>query len=704
MSPHDDEMGKGPAGVNGETLNSAKHGRRDQIAAHRAHLEPLFRAGYELIPLNHPDASDKRGRNVGKAPAKAKWRTLPALSLDDAVGHLAAGSNVGVRLRDTDLVVDVDPRHFAEGDDPLARLLADFGLPECPAVVTGGGGFHLYLRKPADLSVRGSLEKYPGIEFKTHGRQVVAPGSIHPDTRKRYSVDPMALVALTDAPEAPPGFLGALDVPSIASNTEAGLVSPEELELLLSALDPSAFPDNGSWQPILFACHHATAGAGRDEFIAWSLSSAGAGSEWEIGNRWDSLHADNQGKRVTTRTLLDAIGEEAEGAAGELRRVLYAQLDFAELDVELPEVDADWDWREALGMVPALDEPELEAPGQPQRSRFLSIDEVMQQPDPTWLVKGLIPKGGVGLLIGQSQAYKSFLALRIALGASAGVHPHPDHPVMEAFETVYIAGEGAGGFKLRIKAWMNAHPEAKPTLRLQTRPTYLDSEQQARELAQAVRDLAKQDGPGHRLLVVDTLSANFTGKENTDDLAAFLRHCQSIARACDVTVLVVHHLGKDGDRGPRGHSSLTGNTDFWMTLTRPNMEKRVVQLKPHKLKDAPTDHELWFEAVSVPVADCGEFTDSLVLQACSPQAPGPKPAKGRPRASADADFNGVEKMLALVADGDSVPDFIASVGTALGVAEATARRRVMEALVGSGITIEKLEHEKNRRVFRVASE
>lgn len=181
-------------------------GRQDQIAAHRANLEPLFTAGYELIPLNHPDTRDKKGRNVGKAPAKAKWRTLPALSLDDAIGHLAIGGNVGVRLRDTDLVVDVDPRHFAEGDDPLARLLKDFGLPECPTVVTGGGGFHLYLRKPADLSVRGSLEKYPGIEFKTLGRQVVAPGSMHPETRKLYAFDPVSLVALTDAPEAPSGF------------------------------------------------------------------------------------------------------------------------------------------------------------------------------------------------------------------------------------------------------------------------------------------------------------------------------------------------------------------------------------------------------------------------------------------------------------------------------------------------------------------
>lgn len=36
------------------------------------------------------------------------------------------------------------------------------------------------------------LDEYPqfsGIEFKTFGRQVVGPGSIHPDTKELYRVE-----------------------------------------------------------------------------------------------------------------------------------------------------------------------------------------------------------------------------------------------------------------------------------------------------------------------------------------------------------------------------------------------------------------------------------------------------------------------------------------------------------------------------------
>ncbi|UXB32496.1 DUF5906 domain-containing protein [Stenotrophomonas maltophilia] len=50
------------------------------------------------------------------------------------------------------------------------------------------------------------------------------------------------------------------------------------------------------------ACHHATAGAGREEFIAWSTQAAGYGDHAEsIGYRWDSLASrTGQGGRPTT--------------------------------------------------------------------------------------------------------------------------------------------------------------------------------------------------------------------------------------------------------------------------------------------------------------------------------------------------------------------------------------------------------------------
>ncbi|WP_294302128.1 hypothetical protein [uncultured Sphingomonas sp.] len=59
--------------------------------------------------------------------------------------HLAEGSNMGVRLRPIDLVLDVDSRHFLDGDDPVARLASDLSvdLSDYPTCVTGSGGRHI---------------------------------------------------------------------------------------------------------------------------------------------------------------------------------------------------------------------------------------------------------------------------------------------------------------------------------------------------------------------------------------------------------------------------------------------------------------------------------------------------------------------------------------------------------------------------------
>lgn len=131
-------------------------------------------AGFPLIPL------------VGKTPLDNGWPTAK-------VGQYAPRDreNYGVVIPSRVLVVDVDPRNFKSGDQPLSRLFTDIGLSKRPdtfVVKTGSGGFHIYFSKPEGLEVRAKLKAYPGIDFKSIGAQVVGPGSIHPETGKNYEV------------------------------------------------------------------------------------------------------------------------------------------------------------------------------------------------------------------------------------------------------------------------------------------------------------------------------------------------------------------------------------------------------------------------------------------------------------------------------------------------------------------------------------
>ena len=273
-------------------------------------LKAYAGTGYELIPLHAPDAVDQKGRSVGKAPFKG-WRQDAPISTEDAHAHMQRGENVGVRLRDVDLVLDIDPRNFSQGDDPLARLQSDLGFDagNYPTVITGSGGRHIYMLKPANVLLSETLDAYRGIEFKTLGRQVVAAGSVHPDARLPYRWDDDVLaVPLSAVRQAPPRLLEVAQRPSATSVSGGGERTPEELAAMLDGLDVTQFRDQGRWLEVMMASHHATAGDGRQEFIAWSTGDPQyADAAWIIGRRWDSLHADSAGRRVTERTLFKAL-------------------------------------------------------------------------------------------------------------------------------------------------------------------------------------------------------------------------------------------------------------------------------------------------------------------------------------------------------------------------------------------------------------
>lgn len=283
-------------------------------------LTQYLATGWQLIPLHAHDFYDMqkgKKRERGKSPFHPNWTKRPYVSKEQ-IAHMKKGSNVGVRLRAEDLVVDVDPRNFKEGDDPLARLCTDCGInPDLyPTVETGSGGLHIYMKKPTDVSVRDSLSDYEGVEFKTLGRQVVSAGSIHPTTKKTYVWD-FCRPELAEVSEAPTRLLHVIRRPSMALATGGGEHGQEELAMMLEVLDPEDFQDHDKWFTLMQACHHATAGDGRSEFIEWCTRDPVYQDQGGIiGRRWDSMHADNAtGNRVTFRTLHMLLREADQEAA-----------------------------------------------------------------------------------------------------------------------------------------------------------------------------------------------------------------------------------------------------------------------------------------------------------------------------------------------------------------------------------------------------
>lgn len=302
-------------------------------------LDAHASAGHQLIPLD------------GKVPTERAWTKAKPLDLAKAKARIQAGKNVGVRLRATDLVVDVDPRNFDDGDDPSARLKADFALPDAPFVRTGGGGWHFYFRKPAEVAVVNALSGYKGIEFKSFGRQVVAAGSIHPDTGEPYRLDddPLAM-SLSEAPKVTEALLDAISKPfGDRSGQESGELSPDQLAEWLEHIDVADYRDELKWRELMMACHHATGGEGMEEFVAWSTSDPDYADHNEIiRRRWNSLDTKRGG--ITIRTLIAALPKDMRREAVEVTGRLPAEDDFSDADTEPVKagknspVWSDWVW------------------------------------------------------------------------------------------------------------------------------------------------------------------------------------------------------------------------------------------------------------------------------------------------------------------------------------------------------------------------
>jgi hypothetical protein len=120
----------------------------DRQKLFKQEVQPLIDANYEFIPLRYPGTKDAEGKDVSKVPLHKDWR-MRRYTVEEITDHYMKGGNVGVRLGKDDVVLDIDPRNF-KSEDELQRFGEEFAFEMglYPCVLTGGGGFHVYMKKP----------------------------------------------------------------------------------------------------------------------------------------------------------------------------------------------------------------------------------------------------------------------------------------------------------------------------------------------------------------------------------------------------------------------------------------------------------------------------------------------------------------------------------------------------------------------------
>lgn len=214
--------------------------------------------------------------------------------------------------------------------------------------------------------------------------------------------------------------------------------------------------------------------------------------------------------------------------------------------------------------------PQLAAPKPATLLPFEWAGETKPVLEDLWLIHNWLPKSGIAMVYGHPGSGKSFLMLdmasHIARSAAWGGR------TVEGGLVIYLAAEGQRGFRNRLFA-MQQSGEIAPDAPFAFIPMPIDLhaiEGDIDSLIHTIEHVVKAAGVPLALLVIDTLSKTVgAGKENTDDMVAYINNCQRIASMFDCLTAVVHHRPKDSASVDiRGHSSLRGNIDAAILVER----------------------------------------------------------------------------------------------------------------------------------------
>jgi hypothetical protein len=190
-----------------------------------------------------------------------------------------------------------------------------------------------------------------------------------------------------------------------------------------------------------------------------------------------------------------------------------------------------------------------------------------------WLLKGICPTVGLGVIYGKPGSFKSFIMLDILARSVCGLDWN-GHAWKRDGLALYVGSEGGRvGLKHRALAWTREHGASSENLMIYPGAFTLgsgpDSEKEVDLLIKWLLAWSRDTGLPVNMVTLDTLNRNMTGDENsTSDMTAVVQTCDRIARALDCFVWLVHHSGKDEAKGARGSSALRGATDVEIHIER----------------------------------------------------------------------------------------------------------------------------------------
>ena len=248
----------------------------------------------------------------------------------------------------------------------------------------------------------------------------------------------------------------------------------------------------------------------------------------------------------------------------------------------------------------------------PDAWRLLDDVELLDLPDPEFLIDGVLQRKGVGVLYGPSGACKTTLVAGLMTAIATG-RDWFGYRVCRRGGSVYVATEDVSGFKVRLRAAKQAAQlSLTHSIGVYTFPEPIDL-RDAVSVDRFTRFLSDAGG-AFELVVVDTYAAATPGasENSSEDTTVAMAHAQRWRDALGVAVLLVHHTNAGGSR-ERGHSAMRGAADTMISITP--VDTDLINVESSKQRNGPPFPPIILKLVPVPTGGCVLRLASEVLPA-----------------------------------------------------------------------------------------
>lgn len=238
------------------------------------------------------------------------------------------------------------------------------------------------------------------------------------------------------------------------------------------------------------------------------------------------------------------------------------------------------------------------------------IDDATVDIETAYLVKSVIERGKLIVIYGPAGDGKTFFTADLAGHIAAGI-PWRGRRTRAGL-VVYVAAEAGASILRRFFAWrehrMGEAREGRTPMAIITRGCNLLNAVEVEALLLELRAIATEVGMPVALVIFDTLSRSIPGgdENRSEDMTRVIAAADAIRDELAATCLIVHHSGKDGSRGARGHSSLFGASDTVISVI-----ERVATVE--KSRDGTQGDQFPF---ALDVVDLGTDSDGDAVTTC----------------------------------------------------------------------------------------